>query len=57
MTTQMSMVEANIARSKEIIRECEQFGYKYFDIADGGIELAHEKAYESLLQKCIIYEL
>lgn len=39
----------NIERSREIIKECEEFGYRYFDIADNGIEQAHRDAAEYLL--------
>lgn len=41
----------NIERSKLIIQECEELGYPYFDIADGGIEKAHDRAVAYLLEE------
>lgn len=43
--------EFNIARSREIIRECKEFGYEYFDIADLGIDEAERQAFEYLAVK------
>ncbi len=40
--------EFNVARSREIIRECDEHGYRYFDIADSGIDHAQQKAAEHL---------
>jgi 2-phosphoglycerate kinase len=39
----------NVARSQETIRLCNKYGYRYFDIADHGIDGAQQKAYDYLL--------
>ena len=39
----------NIARSREIIRECQEYGYQYFDIADDGVDDAQARALRYLL--------
>lgn len=41
--------EFNKARSHEIIRLCKLHGYPYFDIADGGIDAAQQRALDYLI--------
>lgn len=39
----------NIARSQLYVELCKKYDYAYFDIADGGIEQAAERAYQYLV--------
>ncbi len=44
-------VSFNTARSKLCIELCEKYNYPYFDIADGGMQVAENRAFEYLLSK------
>lgn len=41
----------NVARSRQVIELCNQYGYPFFDIADGGIDQAQARAFEYLLER------
>ena len=41
--------EFNKARSRRVIELCNEYGYPYFDIADGGIDQAQARALDYLL--------
>jgi hypothetical protein len=45
--------EFNIIRSKRYIALCEQYGYRYFDIAESGIADAEQRAFEYLTQNAV----
>lgn len=44
-------VSFNIARSNLCIDLCKKYNYPYFDIADGGMQVAETRAFEYLLSK------
>lgn len=44
-------VSFNIARSNLCIELCKKYHYPYFDIADGGMQVAENRAFEYLLSK------
>lgn len=45
--------EFNIVRSKRYIALCDQYGYRYFDIAESGIADAEQRAFEYLTQNAV----
>lgn len=44
-------VSFDIARSELFIELCKKYDYPYFDIADGGMQVAENRAFEYLLSK------
>jgi hypothetical protein len=45
--------EFNIIRSKRYVALCEQYGYRYFDIAESGAADAEQRAFEYLTQNAV----
>lgn len=44
-------VSFSIARSQLCVELCKKYNYPYFDIADGGIQVAENRAFEYLISK------
>jgi hypothetical protein len=45
--------EFNIIRSRRYVALCDQYGYRYFDIAESGIADAEQRAFEYLTQNAV----